>query len=84
MTAQIILIVPLLYIILQWTALYRMRDGWHVAALLPAFFMCAALLFMVIGLVTNVDLALIALMIGLPLATTYLLILWPLHMVLGR
>ncbi|MEM6824678.1 MAG: hypothetical protein AAF566_06175 [Pseudomonadota bacterium] len=84
MTGQIVLAVPLLYVVLQWTALHRMRDGWHVAALLPAVFMCAALLFMVVGLVTSIDLALVGLMIGLPLATTYLMILWPLHMMLGR
>lgn len=83
MTEQIILIVPILYIVLQWTALSRMRDGWHVAALMPAVFMLAALILMVFGLLANADIALLALMIGLPLATGYLLILWPLHLVLG-
>ena len=83
MKEQIVLIVPILYIVLQWTALSRMRNGWHVAALMPAVFMLAALLLMVVGLLANVDVALLALMIGLPLATAYLLVLWPLHMVLG-
>lgn len=79
MTGQIILTLPLLYIALQATALYRMRKGWQWAALLPAVFMMAALVVMAVGLIANMDLALLALMFGLPLATTYLLILWPLH-----
>lgn len=83
MTGQVILIVPILYVVLQWAALNRMRDGWQVAALLPAFFMGAALALVAIGLLAGADLALLALMFGLPVATIYLLVLWPLHMVLG-
>ncbi len=84
MSAQIILLVPILYVALQWAALHKMRDGWHIAALLPAVLMGVALLFMVVGLLASADLALLALMIGLPMATAYLMILWPLHLVLGR
>lgn len=84
MSSQIILIVPILYVALQWAALHRMRDGWHIAALLPALVMAVALLFMVVGLIASADLALLALMIGLPLATIYLIVLWPLHLMLGR
>ena len=84
MTGQFILVVPILYVALQWAALHKMKDGWQTAALLPAVFMAAALILMVVGLLTSVDLALVALMLGLPLATAYLLVLWPLHLVLGR
>ena len=84
MTGQIILIVPILYVVLQWAALYRMRDGWHVAALLPAVFLSAALLIMIGGIILGIDFALLILMFGLPLATAYLIVLWPLHFMLGR
>lgn len=84
MSGQVVLIVPVLYVVLQWAALNKMRDGWHVAALLPAVVMFAALLLMVVGIVAQVDLALLAVMLGLPIATAYLLVLWPLHLMLGR
>lgn len=84
MTGHLILGVPILYVVLQWAALHKMRNGWHVAAVLPAVCMTGALLLMIVGIVAGADLALLAIMIGLPLATAYLLILWPLHLVLSR
>ena len=84
MTGQIIILVPILYVALQWTALHKMKDGWQVAALLPAVMMAGALVVMALGLLTHADIALLALMLGLPIATAYLLVLWPLHLILGR
>ena len=83
MTATLILLLPLVYITLQWAALSRMQGGWQVAALMPAVFMAAALGLMVVGIVAQMDLAAMVLMVGLPLATLYLIILWPLHLALS-
>lgn len=84
MNGIIIVLVPIVYITLQWAALARMRDGWQVAAVLPAAFMFGALLLLVVGLLTQADLAAAAVIIGLPLATAYLIVLWPLHLALHR
>ena len=81
-TATLILLLPLLYITLQWAALARMQGAWQVAALLPAIFMTAALGLMVVGIAAQADFAAMALMIGLPAATMYLVVLWPLHFAL--
>lgn len=84
MTGAIFLGLPALYITLQWLALRRMRAGWHMAAWLPVYFLALALAVMAIGIASNGTLATIALMVGLPVATAYLLILWPLHLLLNR
>ncbi|MEM0946248.1 MAG: hypothetical protein AAGK37_02500 [Pseudomonadota bacterium] len=83
MTATLILLLPLVYVALQWAALSRMRRGWQVAALFPAICMAAALAAMAVGIAAGSDLAAAGLMLGLPLATAYLMILWPLHFVLS-
>lgn len=75
---------PVLYVTLQWLALRRMRAGWHMAAWLPIYFLALALAVMAIGIASNGTLAALALMLGLPAATAYLLILWPLHLILSR
>lgn len=80
---MLILILPLVYVALQWAALSRMRRGWQVAALFPAVCMGAALAAMAVGIAAGSDLAAVGLMLGLPVATAYLLILWPLHFVLS-
>lgn len=84
MNGQLIFAVPLLYVVLQWAALSRMRDGWHVAAMLPAVIMGLALLLVILGIIVHFDVALIGLMFGLPAATLYLIVLWPLYMMLCR
>lgn len=84
MTALVFLGLPVLYVTLQWLALRRMRAGWHMAAWLPVYFLALALAVMAIGIASNGTLATLALLVGLPTATAYLLILWPLHLILGR
>lgn len=82
LSATLILILPLIYVILQWAALARMEGRWQTAALMPAMFMAAALAAMAFGIAARIDAAALALMLGLPLATLYLLVLWPLHLAL--
>ncbi|MEM1066596.1 MAG: hypothetical protein AAF771_02090 [Pseudomonadota bacterium] len=84
MTDSLLLFLPLLYLALQWLALRRMREAWQVAAVLPALFMGAALAIFVIGMMTGANLAALVLVLGMPLATLYLLLLVPLHWVMAR
>lgn len=84
MTQSIIIAVPLLYAGLQFTALRRMRDGWRRAAMVPALMLAAALAILIMGLLARADLPALALTAGLPLATLYLMILLPLHVLLAR
>lgn len=60
-----------------------MERGWRAAALLPVLVMAVALGAMVVGLAAGLGLAPLTVMVGLPVATLYLLILWPLHYVLS-
>ncbi|MEO0692933.1 MAG: hypothetical protein AAFY90_08690 [Pseudomonadota bacterium] len=76
---QTILLLPMLYVILQWWALRRMREAWQVAAAVPAVFMAGGLAAFVIGILTGADLAALWLVIGMPLATAYLLLLFPVY-----
>jgi hypothetical protein len=75
--------IPILYILLQWSALNRMRAGWRAAALFPVLLMTFALAATVVGIASNASLAPLALVLGLPVATLYLLVLLPLHMMLS-
>jgi len=80
---QMILLLPLSYVILQWLALQRMRRAWQVAAALPAVFMALALGVFIVGILTGADLAALLLVIGMPVATGYLVLLFPLHWVMA-
>jgi hypothetical protein len=80
----VLILVPVLYVALQWSALKRMRDGWRWAATIPAAAMMAALAIFVVGIATNADMAAIWLVLGLPLATAYLILLLPLHWMVAR
>ena len=80
----VLILVPVLYVALQWSALKRMRDGWRWAATIPAAAMMAALAIFVVGIATNADMAAIWLVLGLPLATAYLVLLLPLHWMVAR
>ena len=79
-----LLMLPVLYVVLQLSALRRMRDGWRWAAVMPAIVMGAALGIFVIGIATNANMAALWLMAGLPAATVYLLCLLPLHWIVAR
>jgi hypothetical protein len=80
----LLLLVPILYVALQWSALRRMRDGWRWAAAIPVVAMLAALAVFVVGIVTNASMAPMWLVLGLPLATIYLVLLLPLHWIVAR
>lgn len=80
---QMIILLPLSYIILQWWALQRMRESWQVAAAVPAVFMAVGLAVFVIGILTGADLAAVWLVLGMPLATAYLVLLLPIHWAMG-
>ena len=84
MTQAIILSLPLLYAGLQFAALRRMQDGWRRAAMVPALMVAGALAILILGLLARSALPALALTAGLPLATLYLLILFPLHLLLAR
>jgi hypothetical protein len=73
-----------LYVALQWSALKRMRHGWRWAAALPVVAMAAALAVFVVGIATNASMTAIWLMLGLPVATLYLVLLLPLHWIVAR
>ena len=75
----VLLFVPTTYVLLQYIAYRNMRQGWKVAAALPGFVMVASLLLFVVGIATNASYAPVALILGLPLATLYLIVLYPLH-----
>ena len=79
MSAAIVLLLPLVYVALQWAALRRMRHGWQLAAIAPAAGMAAALAVLAVGIAIGADFAAVGLMLGLPLATGYLLVLLLLH-----
>ena len=79
-----LILVPVLYVALQWSALKRMRHGWRWAATIPAAAMVAALAIFVVGIATNADMAAIWLVLGLPVATAYLVLLLPLHWMVAR
>lgn len=81
---KLLLLIPLLYVILQWSALTRMKDGWKWAAAVPAIAMGAALTVFVIGIATNAGMAAMWLVLGLPVATFYLLLLFPIHWLTAR
>jgi hypothetical protein len=76
--------VPLLYVVLQLSALRRMRNGWRWAAVLPVAAMVGALAVFVIGIATNASMAVLGLVVGLPAATLYLMCLVPLHWLVAR
>ncbi len=82
--ATLILLIPLAYVGLQWTALQYMERGWQIAAALPLVALAASLAIFVIGIATNASDAAIWLVLGLPVATLYLVLLWPIHWVLAR
>jgi hypothetical protein len=82
--SALLLMLPVLYVVLQASALRRMRDGWRWAAVMPAVAMGAALVIFVIGIATNASMAALWLMAGLPAATFYLLCLLPLHWMVAR
>lgn len=80
----LLLLTPVAYLLLQWSALKRMQDGWRIAAAFPVLAMLAALVVFVIGILTNASMAAMWLVLGLPLATVYLLFLHPLYWIAGR
>ena len=80
----LILFVPLAYLVLQWLALRRMQDGWRRAAVFPVIFMAAGLVFFVVGIATNASMASVWLVLGMPVATLYLLFLFPVHWLAAR
>lgn len=80
----LLLLLPVLYVALQWSALRRMRDGWRLAAAVPVAAMLAALAVFVVGIVTNASMAEMWLVLGLPMATLYLVLLVPLHWLVVR
>jgi hypothetical protein len=80
----LLLLVPVLYVALQWSALRRMRHGWRWAAALPVIAMLAALAVFVVGIATNANMAAMWLVLGLPVATLYLVLLLPLHWMIAR
>ena len=84
MTAIAVIILPMLYIALQYAALKRMRAGWQVAALLPVALISLSLLVLILGLIAGVDMAMAAVLLGLPAATLYLMVLLPLYFALRR
>jgi hypothetical protein len=81
---SLLLLIPVLYVALQWSALKRMRYGWRWAASLPAAAMIAALAVFVVGIATNAETAAMWLVLGLPVATAYLVLLLPLHWMIAR
>ncbi len=81
---NLLLLIPVVYVILQWSALRRMNHGWRLAAIMPALAMAAALAIFVIGIATNAGMAAMWLVLGLPLATLYLIVLFPIHWIVGR
>jgi hypothetical protein len=80
----LLLLVPVLYVALQWSALRRMRNGWRLAAAIPVAAMLAALAVFAVGIAVNANMAAIWLVLGLPLATLYLVLLLPLHWMVAR
>ncbi|MEL6168603.1 MAG: hypothetical protein AAFR35_07915 [Pseudomonadota bacterium] len=82
--ATLILLIPIAYVALQLVALRSMRNGWQWAAALPAVAMGAALLVYLVGIVTNAASSSLWLMMGLPVATLYLLLLFPMRWILAR
>lgn len=79
-----LILLPVIYVALQWSALQRMRDGWRWAAALPVIAMALALAVFIVGMLTNASMAALWLMLGLPLATLYLVLLLPLHWMVSR
>lgn len=84
MAAFAVIAVPVLYIALQYAALSRMREGWQVAALFPVGLISLSLLVMILGLIAGIDVAMAAVIFGLPAATLYLMVLLPLYFALRR
>jgi hypothetical protein len=80
----LLLLVPVLYVALQWSALRRMRNGWRWAAAIPVAAMLAALAVFAVGIATNANMTAIWLVLGLPVATLYLVLLLPLHWIVAR
>ena len=80
----LLLLLPVLYVALQWSALRRMRHGWRWAAAIPVMAMLAALAVFVVGIATNANMAAMWLVLGLPVATVYLSLLLPLHWIVAR
>lgn len=83
-SANLLLLIPFLYVVLQWSALRRMRDGWRTAAVIPGVLMGASLAIFAVGIATNASMATIWLVLGLPISTLYLLLLLPLHWMMSR
>ena len=84
MTAFAVIALPMLYIVLQYAALTRMREGWQLAALMPVGLISLSLILMILGMISGVDVAVAAVILGLPLATVYLMVLLPLYFALRR
>jgi hypothetical protein len=85
MTVETFLILlPIAYVALQWSALQRMRDRWLWAAVLPVMLMAVALAVFIVGMLTNASMTTLWLMLGLPVATLYLVLLLPIHWIVAR
>lgn len=77
-------VIPILYVVLQLLALGLMRSNWQFAATLPALAMGASLTMFILGILTNAGGAAVWLVLGLPVATAYLLFLLPIYFLVGR
>ena len=74
---QFSIALPLVFVILQCLSIWLAPEGWHTAAAIPAFSMLAAMAMLIYGIAMDAPAAQTWFMIGLPVATAYLAVLFP-------
>ncbi|NRB01157.1 MAG: hypothetical protein HRU32_15330 [Rhodobacteraceae bacterium] len=81
-TSYITLYIPLFYLVAQIAALRSMPGRWQTAAVVPVFFMSAAVATYIFGMLFNLPNPAILVTMGIPASAMYLALLWTSYMFL--
>lgn len=77
---QFSIVLPLVFVVLQCLSIWLAPEGWHTAAAIPAFSMLGAMAMLIYGIAMEAAWAQTYFVIGLPVATGYLAVLFPMIM----
>ncbi len=77
---QFSIVLPLVFVVLQCLSIWLAPEGWHTAAAIPAFSMLGAMAMLIYGIAVDSAAAQTYFVIGLPVATAYLAVLFPMIM----
>lgn len=78
---QFSIVLPLIFVVLQCLSIWLAPEGWHTAAAIPAFSMLAAMALLIYGIAMEAAAAQTWFIVGLPIATAYLAVLFPMILI---